>query len=58
MGISVDDVYRIEHNFISKVFEYEDDSSLHTVKALEMIRGTHIMASGIIAEINRQQSKE
>lgn len=56
MGITVDDIYRIEYKFISNALELEDlKDSLHTVKTLEVIRGAHIMASYVIARIEKEK---
>lgn len=57
MGIKAEDIYRIESKLIGMALEREDwNENLHSVRTLEAIRGTHIMAACVIAEIEKQEN--
>jgi hypothetical protein len=56
MGITVDDIYRIESKLIGMALEREDwNENLHSVRTLELIRGIHTTMACVIAEIEKEQ---
>ena len=56
MEIKVEDVYKLEHDFIKKAFQLASEGQV--LGTLDTIRGAHVMACAVIMAIEKKQSEE